>query len=64
MKVRDVLKRLKADGWYQVRMRGDHRVLKHDTKPGIVVVVGHPSDDLAIGTLKSIWAQAQLEDRP
>lgn len=63
MKVRDVLKRLDEDGWYVARMRGSHRVLKHATKPGIVVVPGHPADDVAKGTLKSIWVQAQLEER-
>ena len=41
---------------------GSHRVFKHPTKPGIVVVPGHFSDEVAPGTLKSIWKQAQLED--
>lgn len=62
MKVREVLKRLEADGWYEARMRGSHRVLKHVEKSGIVVVPGNFSDEVAIGTLKSIWKQAQLED--
>lgn len=53
MKVRDVLKRLADDGWYEARMRGSHRVLKHPTKQGIVVVAGHPGKDLAPGTLKA-----------
>ncbi|WP_254173582.1 type II toxin-antitoxin system HicA family toxin [Planktothrix pseudagardhii] len=63
MKVREVLKRLEADGWYEARMRGSHRVLKHPEKSGIVVVLGNFSDEVAIGTLKSIWKQAQLEDQ-
>lgn len=42
---------------------GSHRVLKHDRKPGIVVVPGHLSDDMAPGTLKSVWDQAQLEGK-
>lgn len=62
MKVREVVKKLKADGWYEARMKGSHRVFKHSTKPGIVVVPGNFGDDVAIGTLKSIWKQAQLED--
>ncbi|MCC3405548.1 MAG: type II toxin-antitoxin system HicA family toxin [Microcoleus sp. PH2017_10_PVI_O_A] len=62
MKIREVLKRLEADGWYEARMRGSHRVLKHPEKSGIVVVPGSFSDEVAIGTLKSIWKQAQLED--
>ena len=62
MKIREVLKRLEADGWYQARMRGSHRVLKHPEKSGIVVVPGSFSDEVAIGTLKSIWKQAQMEE--
>jgi predicted RNA binding protein YcfA (HicA-like mRNA interferase family) len=34
MKVRDVLKLLKADGWYKVPAKGGHRQFKHPTKPG------------------------------
>lgn len=63
MKVREVIKRLEADGWYEARRRGSHRVLKHPEKSGIVVVPGNFSDEVAIGTLKSIWKQAQLEER-
>lgn len=64
MKVRDVLKRLEQDGWYVRRTRGSHRVLKHPSKPGIVVVAGQLGKDVAVGTLKSIWRQAELEDQP
>jgi predicted RNA binding protein YcfA (HicA-like mRNA interferase family) len=64
MKVRDVLKRLKSDGWFIARTRSSHRVLKHPTKRGIVVVAGKASKDVAIGTLKNIWRQAELPDLP
>jgi predicted RNA binding protein YcfA (HicA-like mRNA interferase family) len=63
MKVREILKRLEQDGWYEARMRGSHRVLKHSFKPGIVVVPGSLSDEVAPGTLRSIWKQAQLENQ-
>lgn len=62
MKIRDVLKRLQEDGWREARVSGSHRVLKHDSKRGIVVVAGHPGQDVAPGTLKSIWKQAGLEE--
>lgn len=64
MKVRDVLKRLRKDGWQVVRQTGSHRILKHPVKQGIVVVAGHPSKEMATGTLKSVWKQAELEDLP
>ena len=63
MKVRDVLKRLEEDRWRVTRMRGSHRVLKHPVKTGIVVVAGQSNKEVAGGTLKSIWRQAELEER-
>ncbi|MEC4815578.1 MAG: type II toxin-antitoxin system HicA family toxin [Scytonema sp. PMC 1069.18] len=48
MKVREVFKRLEADGWYEARMRGSHRVLKHPQKSGIVVVSGNCSVKLPL----------------
>jgi predicted RNA binding protein YcfA (HicA-like mRNA interferase family) len=62
VKVRDVLKTLEADGWVIVRTKGSHRQLKHPTKLGTVTVAGKPSVDVPIGTLKSIWKQAQIEE--
>lgn len=62
MKVRDVIKRLEADGWYLDRTRGSHRQFKHPTKPGTTTVAGHPSVDVPPGILKSIATQAHLED--
>ena len=61
MKVRDVIKRIEADGWYQVRTRGDHRQYHHPTKPRTVTVSGKQSSDVKPGTLNSIWRQAGLK---
>lgn len=61
MKVREVLKLLKADGWYRVPARGGHRQFKHFRKLGRVTVSGKPSDDLPPGTLNSILKQAGLK---
>ncbi len=61
MKVRDVLRALSDDGWYEVRTVGSHRQLKHATKPGKVTVSGQASEDLQTGTLKSILRQAGLD---
>ena len=62
MKIRDLLKILKDDGWQVTRTHGSHRVLKNPSKTGIVVVAGHPNQDIAPGTLKSIWKQAGMEE--
>ena len=61
MKVSDVLRMLKDDGWYLAATRGSHRQYKHSTKPGRVTVPGKPSDDLAPGTLNSILKQSGLK---
>ena len=61
MKVRDVIRLLEEDGWYQVRMRGSHRQFKHPTKRGLVTVSGHSGDDLAIGTLSNVRRQAGMK---
>jgi len=61
VKIRDVIKTIKRDGWYQVAIKGSHRQFKHPTKPGRVTIAGHPGDDLAPGTLNSVLKQAQLK---
>jgi len=61
VKVRDVIKLIEADGWYVVATRGSHRQYKHAGKPGRVTIAGHPSDEMAPGTLNSVLKQAQLK---
>jgi predicted RNA binding protein YcfA (HicA-like mRNA interferase family) len=62
MKVREVLKRLRFDGWRLVRQRGSHRHFRHDDKPGTVTVPGKPNDDLHPKTPASILWQAGMEE--
>ena len=61
-KVRDVVRRLKDDGWVQVAQKGSHRQFKHPTKLGKVTVPGKFSDDLTEGTYRSILRQAGLQE--
>jgi len=61
VKVRDLIRVIQRDGWYLVRTRGSHRQYKHPVKPGLVTIPGNTSDDLALGTLKSILKQAGLK---
>jgi predicted RNA binding protein YcfA (HicA-like mRNA interferase family) len=62
MKVREVLKLLRADGWVYLKTRGSHRQFKHPTKPGKVTVAGKPSVDIPPGTLNNILKQAGLRE--
>jgi predicted RNA binding protein YcfA (HicA-like mRNA interferase family) len=61
MKVREVLRILKQDGWIMERTRGSHRQFRHPTKPGTVTVAGKPNLDLRPATLSSILKQAGLK---
>ena len=63
MKVREVIKRLVADGWRLIRTRGSHRQFKHEDRPGLVTIAGNPADDLAPGTLGSILKQAGMKKK-
>lgn len=57
---REVIKALKADGWYEVDCEGDHHQFKHKTKKGKVTVT-HPVKDIPIKTLKRIEQQAGIK---
>jgi len=61
MEVRDLLRLLREDGWFQVGHEGSHRQFKHPVKPGRVTVSGHPSQDMPPGTLNSALKQAGLK---
>lgn len=57
----EVIKRLRADGWELARTKGSHHHFRHPTKPGIVTVP-HPKKTLKLGTQKSIFKQAGIEE--
>ena len=57
---REVLKKLKKDGWTVVRVRGSHTHLHHPRKEGIVTVK-HPAKDFPIGTIRSMERQSGIK---
>jgi predicted RNA binding protein YcfA (HicA-like mRNA interferase family) len=61
MKIRDVMRMIEKDGWRFVNQTGSHRQYKHPSKPGRVTIAGHPSEDMAPGTLNAILKQAGLK---
>ena len=62
MKIKEVLKLIEKDGWFQVAQKGSHRQFKHPQKTGRVTIAGKPSDDIDKGTLNSILKQAKLKE--
>lgn len=60
MKVREVIKQLKDDGWVEVRQESSHRTFR---KPGVernVVVNGVDSKEVAPGVLSKIRRETGL----
>jgi len=57
MTSREIIKKLKDDGWFLFHTKGDHHQFKHPKKPGKVTVI-HPVKDIPIEVLKSIFDQA------
>ena len=60
-KVKHVVKLLREDGWYEVRMKGSHRQFHHREKLGTVTVAGKRSPNVRRRTLNSILKQAKLK---
>jgi predicted RNA binding protein YcfA (HicA-like mRNA interferase family) len=57
MHSREVIAKIEADGWFEVRQRGSHKQFHHPIKTG-TVTVPHPVSDMPRGTLKSISKQS------
>lgn len=57
---REVLRILKANGWYLYHVVGDHHQYKHPTLKGKVTVT-HPVKDVAIHILKDIEKKSGLK---
>jgi len=57
MESREVIRRLKSDGWELVATKGSHHQFRHPSRPGRVTVP-HPEKDIPIGTLRSIERQS------
>ena len=58
--VRDMIKIVEADGWYQVSQRGSHRQFKHPVKKGRVTIPGKLSRELYPELARSVLRQAGL----
>lgn len=61
VRVRDAIKRIKADGWHQVGFKGSHRQFRHPTKAGRVTIPGPLGEELPPGLYNSIIKQAGLK---
>ena len=60
MDSREVIRKLKKAGWFEVAKKGAHTQFKHEEIKGRVTVP-HPKRDIPMGTLKSIEMQSGLK---
>jgi predicted RNA binding protein YcfA (HicA-like mRNA interferase family) len=60
MRLPDLIRKLEADGWIRVRLRGPHRQYIHPVKTGLLTIRRHLSDELAPGAVFSVLLQAGL----
>ena len=60
MKVREVVRLLKKQGWVEMRSRGSHRSFRHPARPQVITMPGNDGKELAPGTLNDILKTAGL----
>jgi predicted RNA binding protein YcfA (HicA-like mRNA interferase family) len=61
MKSSELLRKLKADGWFEVRQSGSHKIMRHSIKKGEIVFPDHGSKEVPTGTMKAIYKMAGLK---
>lgn len=62
MNSREIIRRIEAAGWYQVRQVGSHHHFRHNERPGLTTVP-HPKSEIPIGTIKNIEKQSGVSLR-
>ena len=60
MNSREIIQKIRQDGWFEVAHEGSHKQFKHAVKKGRVTVP-RPKIDVPIGTIKSIEKQAGIK---
>lgn len=63
MKVKEVIKKLKSDGWVQVRQESSHRSFKKSGNPDVITISGPDSQDVYAGQLSDIRRTSGLSLR-
>ena len=60
MKALEIEKLIVSKGWFYVRQTGSHKIYKHDSIAGIIIIPFHGSKDLPKGTEMSILKKAGI----
>ena len=60
MNGKQIIERLKKEGWVLIKVEGSHYMMKHLVLNKKVPVPVHGAKDIKIGTIKSIEKQTEL----
>ncbi len=60
MKSKELIRLLMRNGWYIVRQKGSHVIMRHPGKNRQIVVLMHGNQDMAFGVLRRILRDAGL----
>lgn len=60
-KVKEVIRMLEKNGWYYIGTKGDHHKFYKKGARRPIIIAGKANDDLAEGTLRSIFREAGLK---
>lgn len=61
MKYSELFKLLRKDGWYEIRQKGSHVIMRHSTKSGQLTVPKHSGKEVKKGLLSAILKQANIK---
>lgn len=61
MKCDELFRKLKKEGWKQVRQKGSHKVLRKEGIPKTIVFPYHKGKEMPTGTANRIMKQAGLK---
>ncbi len=61
MKYNKLFKLLKDDGWFKIRQKGSHVIMKHPTKSQQLTVPNHTGKEVKKGLLMALLKQAGIK---
>lgn len=61
VKYNELFRLLKSDGWFEVRQKGSHVIMKHPSKLVQLTVPNHSSKEVKKGLLTAILKQADIK---
>ena len=60
VKVREIVRAMKRDGWYVDRQQGSHRQFKHPSKANRITISYPDNQDVSLSEVRKMLAEAGL----